>query len=74
LLIIVCYIVKQAEKLKVEAKEAKEREQELRKQQRRIIYLLNDAMTKAENEQFENFKANVGLKPKEYPSHSSKRR
>lgn len=52
----------------MELKEAKEREQDLRKQQRRAIYALNSVMTKVENDQFERFKSDQGLKPKEYPS------
>lgn len=53
--------------MKIELRVAKEREQELKKIQRRTIYNLNAAMTKAENDQFEAFKKNYGLKPKEYP-------
>ena len=60
--------VKQSDRMKMEIKVAKEREQELKKLQRRAIYQLNAAMTKVENEQFEDFKKNYGLRPKEYPS------
>lgn len=54
--------------MKIELKVAKEREHELRKLQRRAIYQLNTEMTRVENEQFEDFKKNNGLRPKEYPS------
>ncbi|XP_067946906.1 uncharacterized protein DDB_G0288805-like [Watersipora subatra] len=66
--------VKQIDKLKNDMREAKEREQDLRKQQRRAIYALNSIMTKAENDQFERFKSQQGLRPKEYPSINVKRK
>ena len=62
------FSAKQADKLRTELKEAKEKEQELRKQQRRAIYALNKVMTKVENDQFEKFKSEQGLRSKEYPS------
>lgn len=62
------FVVKQLEHERNALKDAKDKEQELKRQQRRVIYLLNSVMTKVENNQFEKFKKDNGLKAKEYPS------
>jgi len=66
--------VRVEERRKLEAKEMKEREIELKRTQRRMIYLLNQIMTQSENKQFLDFQRMCPLNPKEYPAPNTKRK